>query len=398
MSGAHEARTHSRLGLSAALRWRNCHASVNALAKLSPKKPNAAMLEGTAAHEWCEFLLNDGRNAAECFGNTISGRVNEKPLTKEMADAVQVYLDTVRACVASDPNAVLLVERKFNLTEIDPDVGGTTDAGVYLPATQTVHGFDYKHGAGNFVETDGNEQLTGYAYGLWQEFRHLGVQRVLITIVQPRCYGEAVRTAEIDVFDLMDWSISADEDAKATRSPDAQFKAGPWCAKTFCELRATCPALRKEADACALDDFGAVVTLADLPPDDLAARRKRLPLLKTYVKALEEYSTAEALAGRLPGFKFVAGRGSRVWVFDKSEQEIAAAIRSVTNGCAPFTQKLITPAAAEKAMGKNFASVAGLVKKSDGKPTLVLSDDKRPALDKQTVRDFEPITEENENT
>lgn len=401
MSKPHAVRTHKRLSLSGAYGWQNCAGRANLLATIPEQKPNAAMLEGTRAHEWCEYLLNTGTDAKAHIGLTINGggEKTDRPLTEEMATAVQVYLNFVREVVASDPGSILLVERTFDLKEVDEDVGGTTDAGVWLPETATVHGIDYKHGVGSFVDVDGNDQLTGYGYGLWQEFRHLGVSRVLITIVQPRCHGEAIRTVEIDIFELMDWSLKAEKAAKATRAPNAPCTPGPWCAKTFCRGRAHCKPFREQAENAAVDGFGAIVDPTKLQADNIGERLRKLPEILSYCKALKEFADAEAAAGRMPpGWKFVAGRGSRGWSPELSEQDVAKRIRGITNACAPFDQKLISPAAAETAMGKKtFAMLADIVKKSAGKPTLAPIEDKRPALDTASVDGFEPLTEESEN-
>jgi len=50
-------------------------------------------------------------------------------------------------------------------------------------------------------------------------------------------------------------------------------------------------------------------------------------------------------------------------------------------GNAAYTQKLLSPAQAEKALGKSQVSkIAEFITKPEGAPTLVTSDDPRPAI------------------
>ena len=86
--------------------------------------------EGAAAHMLAEICLNDGVDALALIGRELNGHA----VDAEMADAVQVYLDAVRAEL--EPGDLLLVEQHFSLDRLRPpgEMFGTADAVIYKPA------------------------------------------------------------------------------------------------------------------------------------------------------------------------------------------------------------------------------------------------------------------------
>lgn len=382
-------KVHSKLGASSCERWANCPGSVALLSNLPPEPDSPAAREGTAAHNWCEFLLSRGdRDAREYIGTRIDAKLVNNEMTAEQADAINVYLATVYE-QADKPNAVLYVERKFHLLEVDADAYGTNDASVYVPGERTLYVFDYKHGVGVSVDVTGNKQARYYAYGGWMQHRDDGVDTVVCNIVQPRAHGEPVKSEAIDVLELVDWSFDLKEWIDATRKPDAPLNPGPWCNKTFCAARrGQCPALKAVADAALADGFAAVpeapsdTTAAAMSADELGRRYAELDTLRTYIKGIEALAEREAILGRMPhGFKWVLSSGGhRRWLSEKSSDEIAKEVTRISNAVDPWDKKLKSPAAVEKALGKSvFKSLSGLVEKPPGRPTLAPVSDKREA-------------------
>jgi hypothetical protein len=94
--------------------------------------------------------------------------------------------------------------------------------------------------------------------------------------------------------------------------------------------------------------------------------------------------------GSFAGYKMVAGRSSRDWADD----EMIIANQLVGFGANRedlYTWRFITPAAAEKLVGKKAAKDLGaLMRKSEGRPTLVPESDKRPAVT-VSAADFDDI-------
>ena len=83
---------HARLSPSSAQRWINCPGSIREIEKAPPAPDSFAAREGTAAHELAEVCLKRNQNADEFIGAFF----NDFEVDEEMADAVQLYLDTVR--------------------------------------------------------------------------------------------------------------------------------------------------------------------------------------------------------------------------------------------------------------------------------------------------------------
>lgn len=390
-------KVHSKLGASSCERWSNCPGSVALCDTLPKPRPGKAAQEGTAAHNWCEYLLKEGaRDAREYIGTRIDARLDNNEMTKEQAEAINVYLAHVYE-QADKPGAVLHVEHKFHLSEIDAELFGTNDACVYVPSERTLYVIDYKHGVGVTVDVEDNKQLRYYAYGAWQLFRGDGIDTITVSIVQPRGFGAPIKVDSFSTLDLVDWSFDLAEWAAATRKPDAPLNPGAWCNKTFCPARhGNCPALKAAADAALIEGFEPVKA-GTISADELGRRFLELPKLKAYVKGIEEAANAAAAQGNMPaGLKYVLGRGSRDWYPDKSADEIAKEISRVSNACNPWKpRELISPAQAEKALGKKVFSPLEkeLVKKYDGKPTLAPLSDERPAWQGSNAAGFEPIEE-----
>jgi Protein of unknown function (DUF2800) len=386
-------RAHSKLGASSAKRWMTCPGSVREVARRPAPPTSKAASAGTHAHAWCELMLQRReRMTDEHVGMTANGRVDEPPLTREDVDAINVYIDHVEQFAAL-PDAELEVERRLQLTEIDAELFGTNDACVYLAEMKHLHVFDYKHGASVVVRVENNPQLLYYAYGAWMGYREAGVERITLHVVQPRAAGDAIKSFDVDPFELVEWSYALEKAAKATRAPDAPLVPGEHCRSTFCANAPFCEALRSKAQAAATDGFGKTVDPVTLAPDELGTRLRDVRILKAYIAALEDYADREAFAGRPPkGWKLVQGSGRRVWSPDKSEQDIATAIARVSNAVDPWEKSLLSVAAAEKALGKKtFATLESVVTKKPGNPQLVPSEDRRPEW---TGGDgFTPITE-----
>ena len=98
----------------------------------------------------------------------------------------------------------------------------------------------------------------------------------------------------------------------------------------------------------------------------------------------------------VPGMKLVKGRAYRLWAVPENTvvSELTSKFGLSTQQCyAP--PKLVSPAQAEKVvpkMIKKSPEFTSLIKKGDGKPTMVLESDKRPALsvgDIQSVGDID---------
>lgn len=339
---------HSEWGASGAYRWMTCPGSV----ALSRGRPNVSSIyaeEGTVAHSIGEAcLLADHRNPVDFVGQTLKGKVLEIEVTDEMADAVTVYVNTVR----TDRlllGGKLMVEQAFDLSKIAqhlpgaPKLYGRNDAKLFVESDGHLILYDYKHGKGHAVDVAWIEQLPNgqtiqrynpqllyYALGAVLEHDRARVHRVKtieLVVVQPRAahVDGPVRRVVVTLFELMEWAADLVEAVARTLAPAADLVPGDHC--TFCPALAICPKQMERANAAAVTDFRAMVPAAPRRPDELS-QDQIVRVLNWYeahgeawFRALYHHAHDLLNVGvRLPGWKLVNKRAVRRFV--KSEQEI----------------------------------------------------------------------------
>jgi len=394
----HEHRAHATLGASSSHRWMNCPGSIR-LSEGAPSRSSRYADEGTAAHQLAERCLQlraaDTARAAYAFiGEVEHVRGEPWPVTEEMAEAVQLFLSTVRN--AMQPGDTLLAEQRFDLSAVHPGMYGTNDACVLSPARGLLHVLDYKHGKGHAVEAVGNPQLRYYGLGALMHLKVAGIHTISLTIVQPRAPHRdgPVRTETISVLDLLEWTADLKAAAIRTTAPDAPVKAGEWC--TFCPAAGFCPALRDKALESALADFGgATITVpsdpAVLQPPDLARLLDAADLVDEWLGAVRAYALHLAESGEtVPGYKLVPKRATRKWREEDSTPQALSAL-----GLTPdqtHKRSLLSPAQIEKLLPKEKrAALDGLVVKESSGVNLVKDSDPRGAKAPSAIADFAGI-------
>lgn len=381
---------HSTLGASAAKRWMNCPGSI----RLSAGREGASSVfaeEGSAAHELCETCLKHDMDPYLYIGSVVRGF----EVTDEMAEAVQVYLDTVKSYVASNEpdGVVLLIEKRFSLDTLNPPIPmfGTSDATIYHRPRRKVIAIDFKYGRGVAVEViEGgrpNAQLSYYALGaLLDAPDGFEADNIEVVVVQPRAHHKdgPVRAVQFPVDELIGWSVELLDMAERTQEPDAPLAAGDWC--RFCPAKPDCPELKREAlesamvafDGEDLDDSVAVDTMT---PAQLATALTGLPLLEMRIKAIREraFRLLEKDCDAIPGWKLVEGRKSRKWNNETAALDTLLGLGLERDEL--VKEKVLTPAQAEKLLGKDRKSeVVDLITTHPGKATLAPAHDARPAL------------------
>lgn len=361
-------------------RWSACPGSVREAAKAPPSASSSYAQEGTDAHTIAALCLQKNANPGAYIGKTVGVGVHAFTTTKEMATAVQVYIDAVDAVVDGEsPTIKLQVEQRFDLSAVHPGCFGTADAVVWCPDTKTLHVFDYKHGAGIPVEVENNPQLMYYGLGALLASGY-PARRVRLVIVQPRCEHPdgPVRSWEIDAIDLLDFRADLKEYAKATENPDAVLVAGEHC--RFCPAAALCPELVARSQAVARLEFAPAVAY---DPAKLSAALHDVDAIESRIKAVREFAYAEAEAGRFTGhgWKIVAKRAIRKW---NDEAALAQHLeRSYTGSVMREVyepQSLKSPAQMEKVAGIGKGALDQFVIKESSGHALVPDSDKRPAV------------------
>ena len=381
----HTSRAHSRLGASAAHRWMACPGSV-ALSATVADVQTVFAAEGTAAHELAEWCLRNDTQAEEWIDRTIKVGSHEFVVDAEMADGVQLYIDTIRGAVR--PGDVFAIEQRFHLHQVDEQFFGTADAIVYRPDTRELFVFDLKYGRGHAVEVRQNPQFLYYGLGAALAEPDRGVGDVELVVVQPRCPHPdgPVRRWRTNAVEMLEFSADLVDAAEATRKADAPRIPGEQC--KFCAAAAICPELRGHVQKVAASEFGAAPAKPDrLSSAELAAILDERDVIKAWLKAVEAYAHSEATHGRPPaGYKLVATRAKRDWIDEQiAKMDLMLYGLDETD---IVTSKLKSPAQVEKLLGKSKDDIADLWHAESKGSVLVSDADPRPPIKGNATADF----------
>ncbi len=368
---------------SASSRWLTCAASVIEVRKYQNRSSIAAE-EGTCAHELGEIGLAKNLDESQ-LREYINKTLNDAPsvaVNAEMVDYVWGYIEYCRS-FAGD----MFVEVRVDYSPWAEDGFGTSDCIVIGPERGAV--IDLKYGKGITVSAENNTQAMLYGLGAVNEYDfiydfaddyvfelHIYQPRVNnfsqfnVTVGELRTFGEVVRAA-----------VEASKRDNPSYSPSE--KGCLWCAH-----KGNCVALQQYTESTIMSVFDDL----DLPePEtiDFENVLKNKKLIESWLKAVEGVVFDRLMSGGdVPGYKLVAGRGSRKWL---DEQQVTEVLETkISDGA--YTKKLLTVPQAEKKLGKAmFNELCGdMVLKTEGGPTLTHSSDTRRSIG-CVVDDFEVI-------
>lgn len=338
----HADRDHATWSASASSRNFKCPGAL-ALTMDLPETTSEAADWGTCCHQISERCLRDGGDADRFIGTTEKGKKYSFEVDEEMAETAQVYVDYVRS--VDGPGKLFWIEQRFSLASLNPpfDAGGTGDAVIYLPAEKRLEIVDLKGGRGVVVAAKGNPQLRTYALGAILANKGLDVEKVTVTIVQPRAAHKdgRIRSETFHVVDLLEWTADMMAAMKRSREaldrkadmPTAAWAAtylcpGDHCRDTFCKAAATCPALAQRAlDAAGVffDPITDEPKLANAPdsgsPEERAKRLDMLDLIEDWIKQVRAHEHRMAELGQpAPGYGLVEKTGREKWADDAEEK------------------------------------------------------------------------------
>lgn len=266
------------------------------------------------------------------------------------------------------------VEETLPATEvIHPDCWGTPDLWAVCEGTLQVA--DYKYGHGIVPAVENWQLLTYAALALHsQDMPAVGVDRIVLTIVQPRGYGAKggpVRHWEVDVLDMPEYIRTLHDAAALATGDNPPARPGPHCG--YCPGRHACSALQEAGGYIA--DYSGRGYRSDLTAAQLGYELRALDaaadLLDARRTGLQEQAVAMIRRGEpVPHYRLDSTAGREEWTRPIDEVLALGEALGVplSKPAAP-----ITPAQARKA-GLDKDLVAAFSQRKPGATKLVADD------------------------
>lgn len=376
---------HSPLGASGASRWMKCPGSVSLSRGHSDEESEHAAL-GTAAHELAAHCLTEDLDAWMMIGSPTGGHI----VDKDMADAVQVYLDYIRNHhVAQAHNSY--IEHRFHRPGLHKFFYGTTDFAFIDGNKRELTVVDYKHGIGVVVEAPNNPQLMYYAAGMVDELDlwH-AIDTIRVVVVQPRAFHSQgpIREWTLTTEALDDWLTNDLIPAMNTALVSNDTMSGEHC--RFCPVRSkACPQLLRD-----MDELEALVTeveskskgAEELTNEQLARFHDLFDVAKIVKKAADATTFNRLQAGAtIRGCRLVSAKVNRTW---KEDAEPALKEKFGKDAYEPETLK--SPAQIEK-LAEGEKMTARWAFKPEAGLVLARGEDTRPSVNSETKSLFKPV-------
>ena len=374
----HNERAHALLSASSSSRWLKCPPSAVA-ASLYPNQDTVYTREGTLAHEVAELVARryvlDGSPGAPLF--------DDPEVTSEMLSCAIDYADYIQEQIKS-PDATVLLEQRLDFSPWVPEGFGTGDCIILQGRHLDV--IDYKYGQGVEVSALDNSQMRLYGLGALHEFGAIyDIDSVSLHIFQPR--KDNISVEELSRDGLLAWGEVVRPIAAQANNGEGTHCAGAHC--KFCPHAGACPGLASSCLAW-FERFG-YLGIDALSSQDVAEILAQEAMITAWLKSVKDRALSALMDGaEIPGYKVVAGRGSRTWA---DELEMAEVLYKAGYTREEITKtEVLSPAAMEKAIGKKKVAelVAGHILSMPGAPTVAPVTDKRPVYDRlaEAKKDF----------
>lgn len=374
----HKERAHAKLSASGASRWATCPGSVQ-MEDGIPDKESVYAQEGTLAHEMSELKLKhylDPKGFGKRKLNAAIKKLKENELYQaEMESYTDNYVDFIKEKALSFPsNPYIEIEKRVDFSRWVDGGFGTCDCVLIHGSTLSI--IDLKYGKGVPVSSEQNEQLILYALGAYDAFNLIyNLDKIELNIVQPRINNFS--TWEISLTELLLWGDYFKVQAEKALGGNGELVPSAKACK-FCKARDICTA-RAENNLSLESEIK--LKPNEIPKDKLYEYISRGEDIAKWVADLKAYALDMCLKGEdVKGLKAVAGRTSRSWT--NQDEAINKLIEGGIDEAIIYDKVPLTLAKLEKALGKQqFTTLVGdMVVTSEGKPTLVFENDKRPAI------------------
>ena len=280
-------------------------------------------------------------------GKTIEGIV----MTRENCEFALAHIRTV-AALEAELGTIKVEQHGVAYETLLVKVGGTADVVAYNLDKSILEIADLKTGR-QWVDAD-SAQMKIYALGIMGKLVKV-FDTVRLTIVQPQT-GEN-RTHVTTGDELMHWKnynlIPAAVSAADGRSEPTPFKD----ACQYCPAKMICPAQTK-----ALAAVPVAADVTTLTPEQVSDLLDKAELVEDFIAALRKEATKTLEAGGvLRGWQMAPKRPTRQWTNETH------ALQEMLNAGIKYEQiyetSMITPAAADKLLGKDRKQVLDSVTK-----------------------------------
>lgn len=343
---------------SAASRWIACPASVLLSKDIPPTPAGDAAQAGTAIHALAEECYQFDADPMIYVGATVEGVQLAKWHCEMAAQHVEAIQELREFC--GPANAVLIEEKVSHTENSAVRLRGTADVIGISRKHSTLVVLDLKTGA-QYVDAD-SEQLKIYALGAIKKFNLQSFQNIELQINQPRTGG--VRAHAMTMQELLDWEASTLLPAILEASnPAAQPKPSEKACQ-YCPAKLTCPAQNAAFELVAQQEPAIVTMKKDeikavmlrLTDEQVSDLLDRAPIVEAFVDALRKHAKERMeQGGVLPGWQLAPKRAQRKWIDEKkAEQALTDAGLTVDK---LYTTDFITPADAEKLLGKEQKAI-----------------------------------------
>jgi len=315
----HGDRQHARFGGSGAYRWLRCTMSPRMIAAVPPLPPSNFALDGTEAHELLDLALRSRIRSAEVAFMTFLPKWQYREDSYSVRiKSVQTALDHVFSIIDTFDRVDVYVETafKFPLPFAFDEAWGTTDVMIYVPWLGWLFIVDFKHGAGDAVEAEDNEQLMFYGAGGAKSLQGR-IDCVTLQVVQPRAYHPdgPVRTWNTDLAGLAKYEERVASAIQEAQGDKAKYAPSAVTCK-YCDAKLVCPAYEQLMQN-VMGSSPRQANLVDVSALSLPELGRLLAgeeLIRAYFRQAKDRAYAEAMRGaKVPGFKVVESQGRRQW-------------------------------------------------------------------------------------
>jgi len=327
---------------SSAARWIACPASARLSLQVPKEESGEAAKIGTAIHALSETCWQLDQDPMDFIGKTIEGIV----MTRENAEFALAHIRTV-AALEKELGTIKVEQLGVAFSNDLVRVAGTADVIAYNEDKSILEIADLKTGRG-WVDAD-SPQMKIYALGVLKKYLSASFETIRLTIVQPTT-GEN-RTHVMTADELHDWADNVLMPAVNAAIKDTTEPTPSKDACQYCPAKMICPAQTK-----ALAEVPVTADVTTLTPDQVSDLLDKAEMVEDFIAALRKHATKTLTEGGvLRGWQMAPKRPTRQWTKE------ADAVKVLLAAGVPETQiyetSIITPAAAEKLLGKDRKQV-----------------------------------------